>query len=106
MAALYKQARLQTKEPGLQTVVLTLDVTAGADPTQAFVFPANMAFAAAPRVLGGPVRVDNNTLDVAALASITALTAAGGTLRLKGTTTVQWTFDITFIGNLINPTAY
>jgi hypothetical protein len=104
MAASWKPPRLPTQQPGVKAITLTIDVPAGADPSVAFTFPT--PFAAAPRVLGAPVRVDNNALDVAAVASITSLTATGGTIRLKGTTTVQWTFDVTFIGDLNNATAY
>jgi hypothetical protein len=104
MAQTFKHARVAALQQGVQLLTCTVDVPSGADQSVAIVFPR--AFAAAPRVLGAPVRVDANALDVAAVASITGLTTTGCTIRLKGTTTVQWTFDVTFVGDYNNATAY
>lgn len=104
MTTAFKKTRISAQQQGVNILTMTIDVPAAADSSVAFVFP--VPFAAAPRVLGAPVRVDANALDIAAVATITALTNLGGTIRLKGTTTVVWTFDVTFIGDLNNPTAY
>ena len=102
MAVTQKKNRLLSI-PGVSCEVVTVDVAAAANPTQAIVFAR--AFAAPPRVVGC-VRTDNNALDISGFTSITALTALGCTIRIAGTTTVQWTFDVTFIGDYNNPTAY
>lgn len=103
MAVVQVDSKIPTVEQGADVVTLRIDVAAGATQTTAFVF--GRAFAAKPIVLA-IARDDDTALDVVTTPSITLLTAVGGTLRLTGTTGVITTWNVTFIGNYINPTAY
>jgi hypothetical protein len=103
MAVVQVDSKIPTVEQGTDVVTQRIDVAAGTDPTTAFTF--DRAFAAKPIVLS-IVRDDDTGLDVAFSPSITSLATTGGTLRLKGTTGVIMTFNVTFVGNYINPTAY
>jgi hypothetical protein len=104
MAVAFKKTRISAQQQGVNIITMTIDVPAGADQSVAFVFPT--PFAAVPRMLGAPARVDANAVDVISECSISPLTAVGGTIRQKGTTGVIKTWDVTFIGDLNNPTAY
>ena len=103
MAVVQKPTRISAQQQGVQTVTMLIDVAAGADSSQAFVF--DRPFAAAPIPIG-IVRADGTGLDVVSTPSIASLTGAGGTLRLKGTTTVIQSYYVTFIGDYNNATAY
>ena len=103
MAVVQVDSKIPTVEQGCDIVTLRIDVAAGADTSTAFTF--SRAFAAKPITLA-IVQDDDVGLDVAVASSIASLTALGGTLRQKGTTGVIRTYNVTFIGNYINPTAY
>lgn len=103
MAVVQKQTRSNINEQGSEEIVLRIDVAAGADGSTAFTFAR--AFAAKP-IIKSIVRDDDTGIDVACVPSITSLTAAGGTLRHKGTSTVIMTYNVVVQGNYNNPTAY
>jgi hypothetical protein len=103
MAVVAGKLKIPSAEPGNETIVLRIDMAAGADTSTAFTFPT--PFAAKPVVVA-IVRDDDTALDVALAMGISSLTTTGGTLRQKGTSTVIQTFNVTFSGNYINPTAF
>lgn len=103
MAVTQKKTRIPAQQQGVDVVTLHIDLAAGADSTTAFTFAR--PFAAAPTPIG-IVRNDATGLDVALAVGLASLTGAGGTLRQKGTSGVIQSFDITFVGDYINPTAY
>lgn len=103
MAVVQVDSKTPTVEQGCDEIILRIDVAAGADSSTAFTF--SRAFAAKP-IIKSVVRDDDVAIDVACTPSIASLTAAGGTLRQKGTSTVIMTYNVTVIGNYINPTAY
>jgi hypothetical protein len=103
MAVVQKKTRIPAQQQGVDVVTLTIDIPAGADQSAAFLF--ERAFAAVPKCIG-IVRQDSTGLDVACVPSLASMLAAGGTLRQKGTSTVIMTYNVTFVGDYINPTAY
>ena len=103
MAVVQQKIKIPSAEPGVETIVLRIDMAAGADTSTAFVF--DRPFAAKP-VCIAIVRDDDTGLDVALSMSIGSLTTLGGNLRQKGTSGVIQTFNVTFQGNYINTTAY
>lgn len=103
MAVVQVDSKLPTVEQGTDVVTLRIDVAAGADSSTAFTF--DRAFAAKP-ICVAIVRDDDTGLDVACTPSITSMATTGGTLRQKGTSGVIMTYNVTFIGNYINPTTY
>ena len=103
MAVVQKKTRIPAQQQGVDVVTLRIDMAAGANTTTAFVF--DRPFAAAPICIG-IVRNDATALDTAVATSLAAMTGAGGTLRQAGTSGVIQTFDVTFVGDYINPTAY
>lgn len=103
MAVLQADSKAPTVEPGQDEIILRIDVAAGADSSTPFVF--TKPFAAKPMVRS-IVRDDDVAIDVACTPSIASLTALGGTLRQKGTSTVIMTYNVVISGNYINPTAY
>jgi hypothetical protein len=103
MAVVQKATRIPAQQQGVQVITLTIDLAAGADSSQAFTF--DRAFAAAPMAIA-IVRADGTGLDVACTPSLASLTSAGGTLRQKGTSTVIMTYNVTFVGDYNNATAY
>ena len=103
MAVTQKKTRIPAQMQGGDVVTVRVDMAAGADTATAFTFAR--AFAAAPLCIG-IVRNDATALDAALAMSLGSMVAAGGTLRQKGTSAVIQTFDLTFIGDYNNPTAY
>jgi hypothetical protein len=103
MAVVQVDTKIPTVEQGCDVVTLRIDVAAGADTSTAFTFAR--PFLAKPIVLA--IALDDDVgLDVAVTTGMSALTALGGTLRQKGTTGVIRTYNVTFIGNYSNATAY
>lgn len=103
MAVVQVDSKIPSVEPGVDIVTLRIDIAAGADQSTAFTFAK--PFAAKPIVLA--IALDDDVgLDVAVTPGMSALTTLGGTLRQKGTSGVIRTYNVTFIGNFINPTAY
>ena len=103
MAVVQVDTKIPTVEQGADVVTLRIDMAAGADTSTAFVFAR--PFAAKPICIS-IVRDDDTGLDVALSMGIGSLTTLGGNLRQKGTSGVIQTFNVTFVGNYINPTAY